>query len=130
VLLEELFNPNGRITGINRIATFEQLFINPNSIGVGEYLLTYIKDHFDKFVEVMTTDSVNAKEDTKDVVTSIVTAIAKGISEENELSPYKSICKKALDFGVDGKILEAASAYAKSRRKDYLFQRSALQKFF
>ena len=130
VLLEELFNPNGRITGINRIATFEQLFINPNSIGVGEYLLTYIKDHFDKFVEVMTTDSVNAKEDTKDVVTSIVTAIAKGISEENELSPYKSICKKALDFGVDGKILEAASALAKSRRKDYLFQRSALQKFF
>ena len=78
----------------------------------------------------MATDSVNAKEDTKDVVTSIVTAIAKGISEENELSPYKSICKKALDFGVDGKILEAASAHAKSRRKDYLFQRSALQKFF
>ena len=129
-LLDDLFNPNGHITNLNRIRMFEQLLINPNSIGVGEYILNYIKDNFDKFVEILTNDSVNANLGVNEVITSIVTAIAKGITEENELAPYKAICKKALDCNVDGKILDAASTYARNHRKEILFQRSALQKYF
>ena len=129
-LLEELFNPNGRIAKLNRIRMFEQLLINPNSIGVGEYILNYISDNFDKFVEIMAIDSANEKLDSKEVITSIITAIAKGISEENELAPFKAISKKALDIGIDGKTLENAANYARKNRKDILFQRSALQKIF
>lgn len=129
-LLDELFNPNGSMTGMVRIRMFEQLLINPNSIGVGEFILNYINDHFDKFIELLATDAVNENISSDEVVTSIITAIAKGITEENEFTPYKAIVKKALDININGKILEAAMKYARKHRQDILFQRSALQKIF
>ncbi len=129
-LLDELFNPNGRMTGLDRVRMFEQLLINPNSIGVGEYILNYINDNFDKFVEILTNDSVKENISPNEVITSIVTAIAKGITEENEFTPFKAISKKALDIGVSGTILEAAAKYARKNRQNILFQRSALQKIY
>ncbi len=156
LVLDELFRTDdgARIVGLNRIATFEQLLLNGNSIGVGVHIFNYLTKHFDDFSRVITIDCENAKLDPLDVITSLYTAAAAGSTEENELQPLKALTKKITKYAKDlqieqtmnagslrsqdirtsnidvDAITEAALRYAKKRRRTILFQRSALQKFF
>lgn len=99
-LLEELFRTDdgARITGINRFAVIESLLLTPNSIGVGEYILKYLNDHFDDYVKILTTDSENEGVDINDVITTLFTAISSGASEENEFPYIKLLATKTKKF--------------------------------
>jgi hypothetical protein len=57
-------------------------------------------------------------------------AMSKGITEENEFPPLKSIKQKLLNVGCDAEILQNSEKYARHHRRTILFQRSALQKHF
>ncbi|MBQ3348597.1 hypothetical protein IJG90_03725 [Candidatus Saccharibacteria bacterium] len=155
-VLEELFRTDdgARITGMHRIATFEKLLLNGNSIGVSVAILNYLVSNFDAFSAIITKDCEVCKLDPLDVITSLYTAAACGATEENELPPLKALTKKISKYvtklqieqtmhagSLKGKdirtstidvdsITEAALRYARKHRRTILFQRSALQKFF
>ena len=155
-VLAELFRTDegARITGCNRIRTFEQLLLNGNSIGVGVAILNDIVKNFEKFSEIVTKDSEDNKLDPLDVITSLYTAAAAGSTEENEIPPLKALTKKISRYVIDlqieqtmnassrkvqdiraskidvNAITEAALRYARKHRRTILFQRSDLQKLF
>ena len=157
VLLEELFRTDNeaRITGVNRLATFEKLLLTPNTMGVGEYILKYLDDHFNDYLNVIISDANSEGIEAEDAVTSLFTAISKGASEENEFPYIKSLAAKIkayisaqtpaqidpelLKQGTEMKpiennyylnLIDCASKVARKHRRTILFQRSALQKIF
>ena len=132
ILLDELFrtDENARITGPARLACFEALILTPNTIGVGEYILNYIDRHFDKYAEIISTEAVKLNQEPDNVLADMFVAMSKGITEENEFPPMKSIKQKLLSSGCDEQKLQNAEKYARHHRRTVLFQRSALQKHF
>ena len=155
-VLDELFRRDvgARITGINRLAMFEKLLLNGNSLGVGVAILNHLVKNFDEFSEIVTKDCEELKYDPLDIMTSMYTAAAVGATEENELPPLKALTKKIAKYvtnlqiqqtmnagSLRGKdirqsnvdvavITEAALRYARKKRRTILFQRSSLQKIF
>ncbi|MBQ1298696.1 hypothetical protein IIY24_02575 [Candidatus Saccharibacteria bacterium] len=131
-LLAELFreDDDARITGLARLGVFESLVITPNTMNVGEHILTYIDHHFDKFINIFSNDIATINENPANVFTELFIAMSKGISEENEFLPFSNIKKKLLKLGYDKEKLTSAEKYARKHRRTILFQRSALQKFF
>lgn len=140
LVLEELFRTDegARITGIIRLATFEQVLLSGKTMGVGVYILNYIIKYFDDFVNIIASDCKATKLDLLDVVVSLYTAAASGVTEENELLPLKNLANKIIAYASDFEgttnsvtyTVEAALRYAKKHRRTILFQRSALQKIF
>ena len=63
-------------------------------------------------------------------MTSFYTAIAVGITEENEFSPYKQLSNKFREIGVKEIMINHAMDFARKHRRAILFQRSSLQQFF
>ena len=132
LLMDELFRTDekARITGYARMSTLEALVITPNTIGVGEYILNYINRHFEQFVDIVSHEVKAIEMKSLEVLADLFVAMSKGISEENEFPPFKSIKEKMLKLGCDEKKLDDAEKYARKHRRTILFQRSALQKFF
>lgn len=133
LLLTELFrvDDDARITGANRLATFESLVITPNTMNVGKYILGYIDEHFDEFVQIVSEDvKESTRLDPLIVVTDFYVAMSKGVTEENEFPALKSIRTKMIELGCNPVRLTAALDYARKHRRTILFQRSALQKLF
>ena len=132
ILMDELFRTDrgARITGYARMSTLESLVITQNTIGVGEYILNYIDRHFGQFVDIVSHEVEIIEENPLEVLADLFIAISKGVSEENEFPPFKSIKEKMLKLGCDKKKLDNAEKYARKHRRTILFQRSALQKFF
>ncbi len=132
ILLDELFRTDGhaRITGMPRLACFESLIITPNTMKVGEFILNYIDRHFDQYVDIISTEAMKLNLEPTLVLTDMFTAMSKGISEENEFPPFKSIKQKLSSLGCDETKLSNSEKYARHHRRTILFQRSALQKFF
>ena len=132
ILLDELFRTDekARITNTARLACFEALILTPNTIGVGEYILNYIDRHFNQFTEIISTEAIKLNQEPENVLTDMFIAISKGITEENEFPPLKSIKRKLLNIGCDEEILQNSEKYARHHRRTILFQRSALQKHF
>ena len=131
-LLDELFrtDPGARITGHARLATFEAVLMTPNTIGVGEFILGYIDEHFEEFTEIISTEAINLGAEPISVLTDYFIAISKGITEENEFPALKSIKEKLLKLGCSAEGLNNAEKYARRHRRTILFQRSALQQLF
>ena len=132
LLLDELFRTDtgARINGVPRLATFESLLITPNTIGVGEYILGYIDEHFDEFAQIVSTEALNLGTEPIGALTDMFIAMSKGITEENEFPALKNIKMKLLELGCDNEKLTNAEKYARHHRRTVLFQRSALQKLF
>ena len=155
-VLDELFrrDEGARITEQNRIAMFEKLLLNGNSLGVGVAILNHLVKNFDEFSEIITRDCESIEYDPLYVMTTLYTAAAVGATEENELPPLKALTKKIAKYvtnlqiqqtmnagALKGKdirqsnvdvtvITEAALRYARKKRRTILFQRSSLQRFF
>ena len=130
--MNELFrtDPDARITGYARMATFEAIVMTPNTINVGKYILSYIDRNFERFTEIISAEVTNLGSDPSGALTDLFIAMSKGITEENEFPALKSIKAKLLSLGYDAEKLDKAEKYARRHRRTILFQRSALQKFF
>ena len=132
-LLTELFRTDNeaRITGPARLATFEALLITPNTINVGEYILNYLDTHFDSFTSIISAETEKlGYPNPLNILTDFFIAMSKGITEENEFPPLKSIQQKLTALGCNQMKLQNAMRYARHHRRTILFQRSALQKLF
>ena len=132
LLLDELFHTDNkaRITGISRLGCLESLVITANTMNVGEFILNYIDRHFIKFIEVISNEAAKQGQEPVYVLTDLFIAMSKGITEENEFPPFKSIKQKLSSLGCDETKLSNSEKYARRHRRTILFQRSALQKFF
>ena len=132
LLLDELLNNNidARITGTTRLNVIEQLLLTPNHINIGEYILNYLNEHFNDLTTVIKSDAESENLDYLEIMTSFYTAIAVGITEENEFPPYKQLVTKFRKAGVKEVMLSHAMEFARKHRRAILFQRSSLQQFF
>lgn len=133
ILLHELFRTDdgARITGTPRLACLESLVITPNTMGVGEYILNCLDQHFGDLVTVLSTEAFNlGYSNATGIFTDLFIAMSKGITEENEFPPFKSLKEKFLSLGCDAEKLANAATYARHHRRAILFQRSTLQKLF
>ena len=132
LLMDELFRTDekARITGYARMSTLESLVITPNTIGVGEYILNFINRHFEQFVDIVSHEVEAIKMEPLEALSDLFVAMSKGVSEESEFPPLKSIKEKLLKLGCDKERLDNAEKYARKHRRTILFQRSAVQKFF
>ena len=132
LLMDELFRTDekARITGYARMSTLESLVITPNTIGVGEYILNFINRHFEQFVDIVSHEVEAIKMEPLEALSDLFVAMSKGVSEESEFPPLKSIKEKLLKLGCDKEKLDNAEKYARKHRRTILFQRSAVQKFF
>ena len=132
ILLDELFRTDdkARITGTSRLACFESLVITANTMNVGEFILNYIDRHFIKFIEIISNEAAKQGQEPVYVLTDLFIAMSKGITEENEFPPFKSIKQKLTSLGCDETKLSNSEKYARHHRRTILFQRSALQKLF
>lgn len=156
ILLAEIFRTDKTATlvGIVRLGIIEQLLLTPNTIGVGEHILKYLVDNFDKLVEIVEADTKKEQMDFFDAVSTIFTAAASGVTEENEFPPLNELAKKirklsimrateqavkdpdgtgvgtVLNYNPVETVLDDALKCARKRRRMILFQRSALQQLF
>ena len=136
ILMRELFRTDdeARIREVCRLQVLESLLITPNTIGVGEYILNYIDEHFDDFVSLVSTEAITLGAEPTSVLEDFFVAMSKGITEENEFPAFKSIEAKLRSpkYGLDcnAQKLSDAAKYARKHRRTILFQRSALQKLF
>ena len=132
ILLNELLRTdvNARITGTTRLNVIEQLLLTPNHINIGEYILNYLNEHFENLATVVKADSESENINYLETMTSFYTAIAVGITEENEFSPYKQLSNKFREIGVKEIMINHAMDFARKHRRAILFQRSSLQQFF
>ena len=132
LLMDELFrtDEDARITGESRLAVFEAIVITPNAMGIGEYMLGYIDERFDEYAEIIMSEAKILGAEPLEVLTEMFVAMSKGITEENEFAPLKSIRAKMLKMGCNRAMLDAAEKYARHHRRTILFQRSALKKLF
>ncbi|MBQ2695539.1 hypothetical protein IJG04_02800 [Candidatus Saccharibacteria bacterium] len=132
IVLDELMlaDEDARIKGVVRMEMFEQLLLTPNTMGVGEYILRYLNDNFERWLEVTRIDCDTEDEDLIVVMGSYYSALAGGVTEENEFPPMKLLHKKMLKIGVGAELCDAVAKVARKRRRMILFQRSALEKFF
>ena len=129
-LLKELFKTEGnKFTGLSRLGALENLVITANSIGVGEYILKYLDNHYEEFINIIKTD-IGDKYNLIATLTDYSLAISKGITEENEFAPFQSLNKKFIATGCNEATIKSAEKYARHHRRAILFQRSSLQKIF
>lgn len=130
ILLNELFKKqNNKFTTISKFATLENLILTPNTIGVGEYILNYLDEHFEDLVVLVHAaekEGMGLDFDPEIVLADLFVAMSKGISEENEFPAFKSLGDKLLRRGADETKIKSALAYARHRRRTILFQRSSL----
>lgn len=128
ILLTELFKKRGNKFDLPaRFATIESLVITPNAIGVGEYILNYLDRHLDDLAALFYQDTAN---DPEQSLVDLFIAMSKGISEENEFAPLKSIGDKLIARGAKKSTIEAAIKYARKHRRTILFQRASLASLF
>ena len=128
ILPTELFKKrNNKFDIPTRFATLEQLVITPNTMGVGEYILDYLDQHFDDVVGLFCLDESC---DLEQALIDLFIAMSLGVSEENEFAPLKNIGDKLIARGAQKSTIEAALKYARKHRRTILFQRASLASLF
>lgn len=128
LLLKELFRTDEKAHFKNsRLSVLESLIINPNTKGVGEYILNYIVEHCDSLEKILETAGYD-EERTISTLVDLFVAACMGVTENEELAPIGKWKEKlASKYGHKTR-LERAEKFAKKRQKTVAFQRKELAK--
>ena len=132
VIMDELMrtDDDAWLLAEGRWETIKDIIETPNYKKVGEFILNYLVDNFDKVMKVFAGDLKEGKKSLPVVAQALFEAACDGVSKPEEMKPLLKLYKKVLEYPVEQEDLEFALDETKNRLRILEFQDKTLTPLF